>query len=113
MKVVYNACYGGFSLSREAVLLGRKLSGDLLWGGACIQGDISKSGNVVPEDYGFPSRDIDRHDEILVAVVEQLGEAAGGKYSKLAIKEIPDGAEYEITQYYGYEDVLTPRMSWE
>ena len=31
-KVVYNACYGGFSLSREAVILARELSGDPEWG---------------------------------------------------------------------------------
>ena len=39
-KVVYNGCYGGFSLSREAILLARELSGNPTWGGACLKGEI-------------------------------------------------------------------------
>ena len=31
-KVVINICYGGFSLSREAVLRAREISGDPKWG---------------------------------------------------------------------------------
>lgn len=112
MKVVYNACYGGFVLSKEAVELGRRLSGNASWNGACISGDKYNDGTVVSYDYGGLDDSICRHDEVLVNVVEILGENASGQCSNLEIKEIPDGAEYEITCYDGYEGVEPPRMTW-
>ena len=48
----------------------------------------------------------------LIAVIEELGDVANGFCAKLAIQEIPDGAEYEITEYDGFEGVEPPRQSW-
>jgi hypothetical protein len=50
-------------------------------------------------------RDVDRHDPVLVQVVEELGEKAGGNYAELAIAEV-DGP-YRIDEYDGYESVKT------
>ena len=50
-KVAYNSCYGGFSLSREAVLRGRKLSDNPKWAGCVLKGDPLGDG-VWPNDYG-------------------------------------------------------------
>ena len=106
-KVVYNACYGGFSLSREAVLLARKYSKNPKWGGATIKGDIYDSGQVCNSDYGYIDDLIARHDPILVKVVEELGvEKAGGSLSNLKIAEV-DGP-YRIDEYDGFESVETP-----
>jgi len=104
-KVVYNACFGGFSLSREAILLGRKLSGDPNWGGACIIGDTYDDGTKVNDDYGG-GRDISRHDPILVEVVEQLGEKASGSCANLQIAD--HEGPYRIDEYDGNESVVGP-----
>ena len=90
MKVVYNGCFGGFSLSDKAIDLYNK-----------------KSGLEVAR---YP--DLERHDKYLVEVVEELGKLADGFCADLCIKEIPDGASYEIDDYDGNESVVPPRQSW-
>lgn len=85
VKIVYNACYGGFGLSDEALDLYEKLTGNR------------------PEWHD----DFVRHDPHLVAVVEQLGERANGSYSELVIAEVPAGTKYRIDEYDGLESVMT------
>lgn len=106
-KVVYNGCYGGFSLSREAVLLGRQLSGDPNWGGPCIPGDVYANGQAVKMDYGHCYK-LERHDPILIQVVETLGKAASGNCALLKVTSIPIGVPYRIDEYDGNESVETP-----
>lgn len=91
-KIVYNDCYGGFGLSREAVQRGKELSQDSHW--QCIN-----------QDWGF--YDGPRHDPVLVQVVEELGDAASGKFAKLRIYELPSGVSYRIDEYDGTETVMT------
>ena len=88
-KVVYNAGYGGFSLSNAAA---RSLN-------------KRKGAGVVDVRHGF--YDGPRHDVDLVAVVEALGDAASGRYSNLCIVEIT-GDLYRIDEYDGYESVQEP-----
>jgi hypothetical protein len=85
-KVVYNSCFGGFSLSHLANTELRARKG-------AVEFDV---------------RALARHDPDLVAVVEMLGERANGDYAKLAICEIPDGARYRIDEYDGAESVMMP-----
>jgi hypothetical protein len=111
LKIVINGCYGGFGLSREAVLLARELSGNPKWGGATIKGDIyDDTGKICDTDFGHV--DVERNDEILVKVVEQLIEKANGNYAELKIVEIPDGIEWEIDEYDGIESVHEKYRSW-
>jgi len=86
MKVVYNNCYGGFSLSKEAIDLYKELTGKL--------GEICDS-------------DISRHDPALVKVVETLKEKANGYVADLRVKEIK-GNKYRIEEYDGIEAVVEP-----
>jgi len=95
MKVVYNACHGGFGLSDLALQLLSERKGEYIH---CYYDFMDKT---------------PRHDADLVAVVEQLGNLASDSSSSLKIKEIPDGVEYEIDEYDGVEEVLPPRMKWE
>ena len=104
-KIAYNACYGGFSLSRKAVLLARELSGNPKWGGPCIKGDEA-DGWVVPEDFGH-IENVPRHDPNLIAVIEKLGKDASGFCARLVIKEVPSGTPYRIDVYDGRETVET------
>jgi len=110
MKVVVNRCYGGFSLSRKAVLLARKITGNPKWGGAQIKGDIYDNGEICNDDYGYV--EVERNDKILIEVVEKLGKKADGRCAELEIVEIPDGTDYEIEEYDGKEWVSERHRKW-
>lgn len=82
IKVVYNACHGGFGLSKKALTL-------------------------LGLDDEWSARELKRHDPDLVYVVETLGsEAASGKYADLQIEVVED--LYWIDEYDGAETVWTP-----
>jgi len=91
MKIVLNKCFGGFGLSKKAYdFLG------LEWDG-----------------YGFCFNSYEeRTDEKLIECVEKLGEDADGRFASLAVVEIPDGIDYEITEYDGIETVEETHRSW-
>lgn len=57
-------------------------------------------------------REVDRADPLLVQVVEELGAKANGKHADLAIVEIPDGVEWEISEYDGAEHVAKTHRVW-
>lgn len=89
--VVYNGCYGGFSLSAEAVRLGKQRApDDPFWKNVC-------------EKYGF--FDGPRHDPVLVSVVRELGRRASGSCANLCVEDLPSGALYRIDEYDGNESV--------
>ena len=86
VKIVYNACYGGFSLSEKAIARYIELSG------------------VSAED--FYDRDVARNDPILAQVVEELGREADGDCAKLEIYEIAAGTKYYLDEYDGMEHII-------
>lgn len=88
-KVVYNADYGGFGLSDAAVARYIELKGFVL------------NREEYLEKYSIP-----RHDSCLVQVVEELGKDVDTAYSKLRIREVPDGSRYRIHEYDGFESVI-------
>ena len=99
IKVVYNACYGGFDLSDEA------------------KKELAFLKQVAVEDlnirWGWEDNYIPRHDPDLIAVVERLGaHAASGSYANLQI-EVIEGDRYYINDYDGNESVETPEtIDW-
>jgi hypothetical protein len=97
-KVVYNSIFGGFGLSDEAEELCRKYR------------------NQAGKDPDFFHLYDSRHDEILVRVVEELGDKANDKYSALAIEDVTD--KYYINEYDGAETVIQRKdiekdIEWE
>lgn len=98
-KMVYNTCFGGFSISKSAALemVARGHKGAEL--ALQHQKEYSYYGSINIEDYTT------RHDPILVEVVELLGEYANGDCAKLAIKELDDFDHYEIHTFDGKERV--------
>jgi hypothetical protein len=130
-KVVYNACYGGFNLSREACKRYWEIQGKEVW---IEDGDFMDTFTVwlvPPEErltkpepwYSAPIEErvvfnkqyseqtwyygnVSRHDPILVQVVEELGDKANGMCAKLAIEEV--SGPYRIDDYDGNESVVEP-----
>lgn len=61
----------------------------------------------VDKKYEMVNYDLDkkRADEELIEIVERLGSAAYGSFAKLEVVEIPDGYDYEISDYDGVETI--------
>lgn len=121
MKIVYNDCFGGFGLSETAYQRYAELAGFQLW---CIEDFGIKhyfkempNGRDLNEMYkvegaSFYCLDLDRHDPILVQVVEELGNKANDKYSDLKIFETSSN-QYRIEYYDGSESVQVPSsLDW-
>ena len=102
-KVVLNSCFGGFSLSKDA-----------------IQMLIDKHGLDIDGDYGFVDNDdfgiVDdnyeayRMDKRLISVVKKLGvDKASGSHAELRIVAVPDDVVdihgWHISDYDGCESV--------
>lgn len=92
-RIVINDCYGGFSLSDDAVALYRAYA------------------NLTEKH--FYSRDVRRDDPILLKVIDQLGaKYCSGSCANLKVVEIPDGVEWEIKEYDGDEHVAEVHRTW-
>lgn len=134
MKVVINACYGGFSLSEKAVMRYAEIKGLTLYP---ERSPLYTTYWLVPEGeredqtnfyaWSFEERqasnlryaqqtlsecEIPRDDPTLVQVVEELGVKASGSCAALAAVEIPDGVAWEIKEYDGYEHVAEKHRTW-
>lgn len=92
MKVVYNARYGGFSLSVEA----------------CTWLSERAKKSVGPYDYAEAHCRIDR---LLVECVETLGEEANGMCADLRIIDVSH--RFRIDDYDGYEAVVTDGTEYD
>lgn len=108
MKVAYNARYGGFGLSEAAILLGREMSGNDQWGGACLPTDCYDDGDPLGGTFFSGGGDLDRADPVLIAVVEALGNKASSAYAHVVIADIASGTLWRITEYDGFESIATP-----
>ena len=90
MKIVINACYGDFGLSKEALALFNERSGTTITYRCSIE----------------------RNNPILVEIVEQLGEAADGDFAKLKVVDIPDDVQWQVEEYDGNEWVAEKHRTW-
>jgi len=109
-KIVYNETFGGFDLSAEACKLYAKRKG---WKYETITDNdmgYAFTYSVFIDDKGLelsPS-ELPRDCPYLASVVEFLGsEKASGNHAKLAIRELPKGTKYRISEYDGNESVMT------
>ena len=131
MKIVINADYGGFGLSHEAVLRYIEEAGLKLHIHYNKEFDMLSFYTVPYEEYQrvhkkdlkeglykdsnalhWSYRQIYRNDPILVRIVEEMGEDADGKHSRLSIVEIPDDVEWQIDDYDGSEWVAEKHRTW-
>ena len=117
MKVVINACHGGFGLSDDAVERYAQLKGINL--GPRQKSSFGIGGShwyldgIEDDEHYFSSYSIEgRSDPALVKVVEEMGEAANGWAAKLKIVDIPDDVNWTIEEYDGSEWVAEMHRTW-
>ena len=120
-KVVYNSCFGGFSLSDKAVIwLEKNAEDEELRGFLKVK---REEASKIPakecwpssvEDimqysmrYDFKEHGIPRHHPDLIKVVEKLKDKADGMCAELRIAKIK-GSLYRIDEYDGAETVIEP-----
>lgn len=104
VKVVVNRCYGGFSISR-----------------ACAE-HMAQAGSSAAKQliadaektrwYGFFGNDEARADPLLVAAIEELGDAANGEVARLDVVEVPDDVSWQIEEYDGQEWIAEKHRTW-
>ncbi len=73
---------------------------------------LFKSANERAELISLNTHPKNRHDPKLIQVIEQLGEKANAKFSKLKIVEIPDETDYVIEEYDGLEHIAEVHKTW-
>lgn len=130
MKIILNKCFGGFDVSKEAYMLYAKKKGlnlylyanDFINPKKCIykktndeilfknyftkdMGDNVEISNEDYEKYCLYLNDGHRKDNVLIEVVEELGDKASGRFGSLEVVEIPDNSYYVIGEYDGVETI--------
>lgn len=138
MKIILNKCYGGFNVSDEGYELYAKKKGISLYRYYDIYeryiltktktkdsgtgtyyftkdyGDWVKETEIDDDDWEtyFHLDSEHRDDPTLIEVVEELGKKASDNYSKLVVVEIPDGMDYVIDDYDGFETLHENVKVW-
>ena len=139
MKVVVNRCFGGFGLSDKAceMIMKRKGFGCFRYEQSkyrCRDGteeytrcetfndstmvmryqteDLGERVSELPKETNWYYGNLERTDADLVAVVEELGEEADGRFANLEVVEIPDDVNWEIDDYDGVETIHELHRSW-
>jgi hypothetical protein len=117
MKVLINACFGGFGLSVDAF---EKL---LACKGIAWEKQESKYGSISYYHAGHLGDDDhylydyilteNRADPDLIAIFEEMGHLTNGSYSRLKIVEVPDDVEWTIDEYDGKEWVAEKHRTWD
>jgi len=113
--IVINRAYGGFGLSREAVLLYLDLVGITYTLEDQEDRDTQTrlgSKIMVNNKEFFERYDIERNDPALVTTVRRLGKNAAGEFAKLKIVEVPAGVEWYVEEYDGQEWVAEKHRTW-
>ena len=117
MKIIINNCYGGFGISIEAFEWLIKEKGWILTDYSDDKkGYKDPKGRIVNSTYSKyyfvrDERDL-RTDLDLIECIETLGDKADGMCAKLNVIEIPDGIEYTIEEYDGFEHIAEKHRTW-
>lgn len=134
MKVVINRCFGGYGLSYEAMMRYAELKGIELYAYKTEYGTGKreytryKGDGEAPFCIFYTTKEVDgsdeevnkyyfkdepdRHDPLLIQVVEELKEKASADMAELAIITIPDGTDYQIEEYDGSERIAEKHNTW-
>lgn len=112
--IVINTQYGGFSLSREAILMYLDLSGTEYTLEPQKDRDTQTrlGSKIMVNGEVFWDREIPRNDPALISTVRRLGSKAGGEYATLKVVEVPAGVDWYVDEYDGKEWVAEKHRTW-
>jgi hypothetical protein len=118
MKIVISVKHGGFGLSKAAfdrlLAEGHPAAKEESeerekWKKDPVYGGFYREGSTLDRSW---LTDIPRDDPSLVRLVEEMGEEANGCFAKLKVVEIPDGVDWEISEYDGWETIAEKHRTW-
>lgn len=135
MKIAINVRYGGFNISDAAMCRYAEIKGFTLYPevGACrmvtywlvpaserenqdnfysLSLEERHTSNARASGQSISNHAFDRADPALIQTIEELGDKANGSCAKLQIVEIPDDAQWEISEYDGKEHVAEKHRTW-
>jgi hypothetical protein len=141
-KIAINTCFGGFGLSDDAFVALMKRKGidvypdrqnslsTRFWktpidqqppilrmesyqvkeqDKAIYHVAFEQAGAVYMHNYiGYEHR----ADPDLIAIIEEFGSTANGRFAELKVVEIPDGIDWEIQEYDGVEHIAETHQTW-
>jgi len=132
-KIVINQQHGGFGLSPKAQkryleLIGKECyfyqhdiknymrisvedAENKIFVVTVIQ-DLGVEPDKIPNDAYWNDYDLERDDPLLIQVVNELGAEANGRFSNLVVFEIPDGVEWQVDDYDGWETIHEKHRMW-
>ena len=105
LHVLYNNCYGGWTLSDKTVEMYNLRKQQI-------------DSNFIPVTSLFQHNfecECERHDPILVQIYRELGKDFDGSHSKTKIKTIPKKYKYyyTISEYDGLETIMIDSVKYE
>lgn len=126
MKIVISSCFGGFGVSTAATLRLRELENPWAkrsvlegeWYPASPRAESLGGGKFPAEickhDFNGHCKEIPRDDQDLISLIQLKGsDFVSGTFASLRIVEIPDDAEWEISEYDGYEHIAEKHRTWD
>ena len=100
-KVVINKCYGGFGVSEKGIEW-------LLANGASPEKVMVRDSGLTDSKWVYTVCTLERHDPLLVKMVETLGsDAASGDSAALELRELEQPL-YRVNEYDGNESIEEP-----
>jgi len=120
-KVVVNRCFGGFELSKKGIDRYANIK-DIELHKVDHRGfayyitipyeEFTELSEDEQQEYYWGMRHVDRDDEALIQVVEELGEEANGPHASLEVVEVPDSVDWYIDEYDGKETIREKHRTW-
>lgn len=138
MKIAINRCFGGFNLSHKAIemIMKRKGLGCYIYKQTKFNHsdgtdeytrldtydpspfvcyckvDLGKRVEKIPYEECWYYGELDRTDNDLISVIEELGDEASGSFGRIVVVEIPDDVDWEIDDYDGWESIHEKHRVW-
>lgn len=112
-RIVINGCHGGATLSLKGIERMIELGHDYVRRYKAEFDEAHRDDELMRGYYSLHCMDeLKRDDPILVQVVDELGPEASHQIGKLYVVDIPDGVNWTIEEYDGWEWIAETHRRW-